>query len=558
MNKKSLLAWSLLTCMGISGASAADQLFLIKDGKLQEGVVALEATEDAPDYFTEGVKAPDGSECVSLTHLKTWTEAKLYIEEGVNLGETHTLIIDYCFKALEQGNYSGKHPVLGWGFVPDTTENRYTKTNCSGWNCFDVKFKHYGKENTWVSDTSLVYLKSAELGKGNAHKLLLIGFNRENEAMTNEDANVLYIKNLRLVANKNTAEGNVARPFFVENFEYESLPTYSDGQDVVRYLVAKGEKSLILKSGSASGVANQKMTGCFALSAIDPEGVAISVDNWGDEVFDGDFNTSLKRLWETFGSELNSGSYVEGTENSTAPTPDFTKPFSIAPGAFYDTELFHSLLVKKELAGKGYYGFLDIPVGKLVKERGEKKFSVSFVAKTTSSIAEGSNVEVPVYIKFDDNSEILVTTESLFPAWKEYTAEIDVPEGASTMSILFKPNADYNYYVDNVTVAASQSYYPKGVDGSGLDAKDKIVVEFDVHTASIEANAANASAYFDGDNFIVKADEEIASISIIDMAGKTASVNGGEFNVSGFNKGIYVFVAKTVNGASISGKIIIE
>ena len=120
------------------------------------------------------------------------------------------------------------------------------------------------------------------------------------------------------------------------------------------------------------------------------------------------------------------------------------------------------------------------------------------------------------------------------------------------------PNANYSYNIDNLHVDDKKNYFTTGA-GEGLDADDLVVSGTNPrgHVASI-ADDANASAYFDGDNFIVKADEEIASISIIDMAGKTASVNGGEFNVSGFNKGIYVFVAKTVNGVSISGKIIIE
>ena len=163
--------------------------------------------------------------------------------------------------------------------------------------------------------------------------------------------------------------------------------------------------------------------------------------------------------------------------------------------------------------------------------------------------------------KFDNSDELFTVCENgeMTASWTMYEGSVAIPSGTTSFDIVMSPNANYSYNIDNLHVDDKMNYFKTGA-GEGLDAGDLVVsgTALRTHVASIASDDANASAYFDGDNFIVKADEEIASISIIDMAGKTASVNGGEFNVSGFNKGIYVFVAKTVNGASISGKIIIE
>lgn len=550
MKRKHLLAWAMLSSIGFGSVNAADQFYLIKDGVLQEGVVAIEPNDAAPDFFSTKQKAPDGSECVTLTHVKEYTEAKMYIEEGVNLLQTHTLIIDYCFEALAEGNYGGKWPVIQYGFATDTTDNRYGKDACPGWGAFDVKFKHYGKENQWVSDTALVYARPDQLDE--VHKLFVFAFNRENNMASTEESNVLYIKNLRLVANEETSGENIPRPFFAENFEPVGLAQTSSASTSDRYLKFKDENEKRLYK---DGYSNKTFMGGFALTTIDPNGAVISIDpDWGDEILDGTCRADFKRLWETFGSELNSGSLVEGAEN---PTPDFSKPFSITPGAYYDTELFHTLFVPQKFGENGVHtGFLNIPLKGNPDISGE--ISVSFLAKTTSSITEGSNTEIPVFIKFNNSDEIKVTSDVLAPAWTKCNGKVSIPAGAETMDILFRSNPEYDYNIDNIAITANEYYFAKTVEGSGIDKGDFICIEFNANVASIESENANASAYFDGDNFIVKADEEIASISIIDMAGKTASVNGGEFNVSGFNKGIYVFVAKTVNGVSISGKIIIE
>ena len=537
MNKKHLLALAMLA--GVGTSALAEKHYLVKDGVLAEGVTLLDAGED--DYISEG-KSPDGAAALLLTHVKQWSDARMYTEKAVNLNTHSKLVIDYYFDELSMGNYTGKYPAIMFSFGTDTIGGKYTRDDASHTVAsIDAKFKHMGKEGKLVSDTAFIY---ARPDKAATNRFFSLSYDRDIEA----NDNVLYIKNIYLLEEE--------RPTFAENFDPAGSFVYSDVDKGEKYVISKGETSLRVDAttGKFVGVKNEACTGGVALSVLDPDGKAFEESRYGKKDV-ATFYAPLKRRWEKFGSDVNTGSSDDKDQ------PIFTEPITVVPGAFYDTEIYHSLFVAKELAAlNGSYAFKSLPIGEKATD-----LKVSFLAKW--SVVDGEDIEsgedktLPVFIKFDNSDELFTVCENgeMTASWTMYEGSVAIPSGATSFDIVMSPNANYSYNIDNLHVDDKMNYFKTGA-GEGLDAGDLVVsgTALRTHVASIASDDANASAYFDGDNFIVKADEEIASISIIDMAGKTASVNGGEFNVSGFNKGIYVFVAKTVNGVSISGKIIIE
>lgn len=544
MKRKKLLALAMLA--GISMGSFAENHYLVKDGAFVEGVSQLDPGED--DFLSEG-KSPAGDAAILLTHVKKWSDARLYTEKDVNLATHSKLVIEYYFDKLSLENYPAKYPAITVGFGTDTIGGLFTRDAAAHTvTGIDVKFKHIGKEGQLVKDTAFIYCRPDKL-EGN--KFFTISYDRDIEP----NDNVLYIKNIYLLDEK--------APFFAENFE-ANAPTYQDEENAERYVISNGEVSLQADysngfAGDILALKNSFFKSGFALSSIDPDGKAFEEGTFGI-TYNSLFNAPLRRRWEPFGSDVNTGTLDD------ADQPVYTDPITVAPGAFYDTEIYHSLSVSKNVATvNGSFGFLNIPLNEVAEENSSLK--VSFLAKWSAIKDEDLTAEAdktfPVFIKFDNGDKVKVSEEDMTGTWTIYEGDVAIPSGVKSFDIIFSPNTNYSYNIDNLQIALDKQPYTFTIGkGEGIDAGDDVVTGVTTepfsHVASIASDDANASAYFDGDNFIVKADEEIASISIIDMAGKTASVNGGEFNVSGFNKGIYVFVAKTVNGVSISGKIIIE
>jgi hypothetical protein len=316
------------------------------------------------------------------------------------------------------------------------------------------------------------------------------------------------------------------KPFYAENFQCDGATAWTEAHAAFENYIldTKGGTNEISLTSAATKKQNLAWKGCLALTS----------DNEGTKK---QSHCGLFRSFEANG--------VDGSLK------------------YYDTEILHALAMPKANVSSSY--IWDIPVENIAG----KDITIDFISKwKANETAEGLTAEtedalrkLPVYVIFDGKMNEAIDLDYLINGmWSAYSKTITIPAGTKSMAIKFAPNDNFSYLIDNLflTVEEDTPYIFNKFVNTTLDATDVRPEEVDTHVASIASDDANASAYFDGDNFIVKADEEIASISIIDMAGKTASVNGGEFNVSGFNKGIYVFVAKTVNGVSISGKIIIE
>lgn len=522
-----------LASLALSSASATS-FDLIKDGKFVDGVKFCKTA--STDVLEEGEIEGVGSVVTYTRGDKDYQQVNIYSENELNLSKNWIWEIEYYY---EKGNipdayFESKWSAINLGIGRDTS---YVKQVMIKGQLKDSTFNFIPEVTTPIDgkfDGQTFQGNAGRINKNSAYifsrqdmevstsaKYFSIAFCSQAGGESNVGVQ-LHIKNLRIVSNGN-------KPFYAENFSYSGLDAWVDNGLVEKYYLNPADLSFDELNPESSAQANTKWAGSLALAV--------------DKVkFDETCQTAVLRLWEANGTD--------------------------ASGIYYDSELLHGLNIKKGNVNNTY--IWNIPVTReYVKDH---KISINFLGKWQAS-AKGEVMtaetdealrELPIFVIFDNDlsSAVPAVAEGslINGMWTAYEHEITIPAGTKNMSIQFKSNPNFSYCIDNFFLTSNDSTYVfSEYSEDPYDKKDVRPTIITAHVGSIaSADANNATAYFDGDNFIVKADEEIASISIIDMAGKTASVNGGEFNVSGFNKGIYVFVAKTVNGASISGKIIIE
>lgn len=526
MKKRNLLTMALAS-LTLSSVSAAEAEFpIIKDGKLADGIEVIEHV-DAGDKIEFDKECPAGGAAALYTTEAVYSNVRFYAKEKpLNLDETWIVEVEYYYdEKNDDGNYNipdvyydEKWNLLTFGIAEDTLGGVYgpqVETD------IDAKFEGQvfrGNAGKVCKDSAYIFSRPDKFTKG--ARLLTFSFCDQMKAGGDQTrGQQLYIKNLRVVSNGH-------KPFYAEKFSYSGLEAWTESfSKIENYIV--DEKDGTYKVALAT-------SGTKQINANWVGGIALTSGNSGSKV---QSHCGVARSYEDNGTD--------------------------ASLKYYDSEILHALAVAKANVSSSY--IWGIPV----EEIAGKDITIDFISKwKAKEKEEGFTAEtedalrkLPVYVIFDEKIDEAIDLDYLINGmWSAYSKTITIPAGTKTMSIKFAPNDNFSYLIDNLFLTVADGSYK--LDNFAEDALDPTDVVPNnlvlIHVASIASDDANASAYFDGDNFIVKADEEIASISIIDMAGKTASVNGGEFNVSGFNKGIYVFVAKTVNGVSISGKIIIE
>lgn len=532
MKKRNLLTMALAG-LTLSSVSAAE-FPIIEDGKLAGGIELIEH-EGAGDQIEFGVTCPGGGSAALYTTAAKYSNVRFYAKDkALDLGANWIVEVEYYYdEKNEDGKdnvpeeyLASKWNIITFGVAEDTVGGVFSPQVEAD---IDGKFEgnvFRGNAGKVCKDSAYIFTRADKFLNG--AKLLTFSFCDQIttpeglEDISEYRGQQLYIKNLKVVSNGN-------KPFYAENFQCDGATAWTEAHaGFEKYILdTKGGTNEISITTAATKKQNSAWKG----------GLALTSDNNGTKK---QSHCGLFRSYEANG--------VDGSLK------------------YYDTEILHALAMPKANVSSSY--IWGIPVEAIAG----KDITIDFISKwKANETAEGLTAEtedalrkLPVYVIFDGKIDEAIDLDYLINGmWSAYSKTITIPAGTKTMSIKFAPNDNFSYLVDNLFLTVADGSYKLGnFAEDALDPTDVVpgavekVVLLD-HVASI-ANDANASAYFDGDNFIVKADEEIASISIIDMAGKTASVNGGEFNVSGFNKGIYVFVAKTVNGVSISGKIIIE
>ena len=338
--KKHLLSFALLA--GLVATASADEFYVIKDGKLVDGVEVLEYDDPADGPKVEETTAPDASAAVSVTHQKYCTEARFYVANGIDLTRTWEVEIEYYYEAVDSILHSGgnKWEVINIGLHTDTTIvkynpkskkdtviGQYTLSGVVSDNTFNVKNKT--KANTWNVERQFVYTPN----NINTVKEIVFGWQRQLGKVDEEEilnAKPVYIKNLKFVG-----EGN--KPFFYEDFDsYGFGPHYGDGATGVNYYVVTGDEVTIYSGSTVDPATKDIAQNPFKCQLNWYTVQDMTVNRSNNQV-----SLNLVRLFEENGSD---GS------------------------GYYDTELLHALCLnrpintgKRSSAGLNGRAFVLIP-----------------------------------------------------------------------------------------------------------------------------------------------------------------------------------------------------
>lgn len=495
MKKVGLL---LLSASLAATSFASDAIYLIKDGKLQNGVTYASWTD------AEGIPCAtltEGDGFATLVQQGTYYDAKLTIDQSVlnfdlmgrNLVVEYQLpseamLYDASMEAQANNTASKKDkPALiisASAGEDDDAKFEYKDANSISFVNVDGKFNP-AAEKGFVTYNGCAFAKSARPVSS-----VFLAYNRELAYKEGGQA-PMKIKNLYY------EYPNDVQPFFScafdsDNTWIESINMFATNPD-----------------GSMNAL-------CGSFFFQDQKGMVIKGDTKGS------YAVVFKMLYEN------------GDDNWTGSDGS----------GFLSSELYHGLLVMSPLDFPKKFKeqtidllFEDIALPATMKG-GE--ISISALVKAdpkTSAILKGDETEkIPMFVKFDnDDKEIQIFGDSIINGlYTQESATISVPAGASKFSIIFKSHPEISYVVDNLICAANYKNSVAQVNG-------------DSKSLSIYPNPVVEAISFDGV-------ESIESVKIVSMNGAAVecAVVDGKVNVSNLAAGEYVII---VNNA-ISGKFI--
>lgn len=210
-------------------------------------------------------------------------------------------------------------------------------------------------------------------------------------------------------------------------------------------------------------------------------------------------------------------------------------------GGFLSSELYHGLLVKSPKTYADEFNGVDkvlafkdvaLPAEQCSKVRVRCVVTADPGVKTLTG---DKSEQIPMFIQFDNGEEIQLFQDSIINGI--YTLEQDevsIPAGAKTVSVLFKAHPTITYIVDDLVLTADYTDSVAEVEGDGA-------------SLSIYPNPVVDAISFAGV-------ESVESVEIISMNGASVpcAVVNGSVNVSNLAAGEYVVIVnKTISGKFI-------
>ena len=471
MKKRNLLAIAALSCFAFSanaelevlgdGYKPTKEFWVIKDGKLTNGIKIMDNTKDAVyDVLEEG----DATTGASYKHKENlYKDVQFDLSEiPVSLKSTWVLEMEYKVpaSALDQtGEHVGdlwgtaKRPMFIFAMYPEKEVNGTAVTfECNAADArVDIDAKFTAQADTWTTVRKYVYANPSL----DSCKVLTLGYCREVKVAMDP----IYIKNLRFIDC-----GGQEKPFYAEDFQgvgSKRVPVHGPGDDNF------GKKKATQLAG----------------------GIQFESANGG--------LISVKRCYEEEGHD---GSWFMDTENYQALKVPAGGADIIAAG----------ITIPAEIAANGG----NIYFKAYMKNEWE--------SGTTFPTATDEQRVIPATIKFNNGTEVQITDSLMDGQWDAINSTIAVPAGATSFDLVFKSNSDYTYLVDNIRIGTYTGGDNVATIASDIEieitpnpASDIITVSGDVEkievialngavVASAEGNQANIAALAAG-SYIVKA-----------------------------------------------------
>lgn len=530
--KKNLLSFAVLAGLATTAVNASEY-YLIKDGKLHEGVEVLEYADEAEGTeVEEGVAAPwDGAAAVTVKPHMQYNDTRFYLSEALNYADYWNVEIEFGYEAgaVDSVAHAGgsKWAVMEIGMVDDTVGQKYGIDNSDVRNYYDVKAKN--APGQWHKENRFLYVDAFKKN----FREVVFAWQRQVE-----DQSVLgpvYIKNLKV-----TGVGN--RPFFYEDFNCFTTYAPAGPSAYQIYNVLDGDVNPDTYRSNKDIVTNSHSN--LPVYTAYNKGA-------GEE----QANVGIKRLFEASGTD--------GSE-------------------YYDTEVLHSLIMSKPVedeSGTNARTFYLVPAAGLEKAEG---FTFDYLCKWNGSASDEELTEetdpellnMNVKYAFVDDAAEAATCElnNAFGAddlldgkWKAYHA--DIPNGLNGkkyIAIVFDIPVNFSYTVDNLRLAAVgenlsmvASNEPQKMDsdkkgdiiyiteysyGPSQDGVNNILNDVKVSVFPVPAT-----------DVVTVANEGVEKVEVVNAAGAVvATANGNQVNVAAVANGIYVVKAYTAEGILVA------
>ena len=484
MKKLGLLAIAGLTAVG---SLSAAPYYVIKDGELQNGIIEMEygAKVTAFDHFEYGVAGPDGEKTAVYKHEDSFKEVRFDLTKATSMpsAKTHWIMgVEYAiseeFVANAEddtyGVFDGKKPNIQIGvFSPSLMEEdepTIANDKAEGFVAVDAKFALDGSGDYMASNTYFTAKKELYINPNSFDQVgvMIFSFLREYAGVCTPG----YIKNLWF------EESGSARPFYAEDFQGVG-----------------GARFATYSSATLKNLAATSFAGGYAFTS------------------DGAVKTG--RVWQEDGKDA---PYFDSEYTLTLDVPTFAdaKADELKP-----KNIMIENIALPANASKIY-------TSALVKWVYSEKLQEAFDAAT---LAER---RIPATLTFND---AVATSVEMFPGdsinynWENKKSIIDVPAGATTVSISFQ-HGDFEYYVDNLVLSAEPNVGNEEVVAEA-NAFDVVVYP---NPATDVINVLNAS-----------------KVEIVNLTGNVvATANGSQINVSALPAGLYLVKA------NVNGKVVVK
>ena len=555
MYKKLLLASSLVAS---AMAMQATEYYIVKDGKVADGVELLNAAEGSKLKITEGVEVAGGTGTylhyeTEATDLAVYGGRMFYVNGGIDLNNAWMIDITYFFP--EGSKIHGdnlKRESMRIDLLGDTVTVADVDTFKYDYNQSTRRFAHLGYDvyfrdfYKYNPDEDVAELKNQGVGVdrkltryiytnpsfkdalGSSNMVNVVSLACGQEAPSTADfPNEFYIKEIKIYS-----EG--IKPFYNEPFhsfvdaDYISGP----GTNFFRYKDTDGTLAPY-NAKKNMGYEARELYGCTYLAGPQNNGLKA-----------GNLAANCERLWQSKGEQC-------------------------VDDIFYDTEVGIMLKVGSAADRANNPVYVRIPFDAFVAKAGEKmnvRLMLGHNACATcnqyTSYDKAASV-APLQYRFEKGN---LSSYSEATDWTAYTSidtlpinvniveeDITVPEGGYNIITLgFFPQEDVPFVVGDLQVRGARSVVPKtfgGFEGESVEVC-KVSMPFSDFEDGVETIESDGLEIYPNpaeNEFFVPAD--VVKVEVISMAGNVVlTTNSNAVNVKGLAKGMYAVKAYTESG----------
>lgn len=399
MKKCFSLICSLLTsAAAFAGITYDNAYWVIKDGKLAEGITYIPYTDlgtKVPSEIAE-VTLPTGENAVEYRQLsQDYLDVKVQFDPAnkLDLNKNYIMVLEYMIPSAhaEDKLIEGNKPLFIFGFAKDTADMKDNNAPHSDVAVYiDAK---WGQADTWVTTTKYIFSNPEFVTMDG----MILSYAREY--IKGDLTEFPYIKNLAIVSYE---EG--VKPFYAEDF---------DGYGVGEFYQEKNAaltKKVKFYNGGIKPVITEKDIDFF-----DDEGLP-------NLVFFRDFQPDSVR--GTDGSGYLDDEIQHGIQIESFRDPVVFPGIAIPEGC---TKIYSSLLAKKHKNEKKIWPDCDY--------------------------SEVANMDMPIQLKFNTGEVADLANDTIKLQWTKFTGEIDVPAGATSVDLIFNP-MPMGYLADEVILSA--------------------------------------------------------------------------------------------------------